>query len=195
MFMGPLSVTKPWNTAGLGGMSRFLGRVWDTAQKPQTTAEPPLSLLKLLHKTIAKVTHDCDGLEFNTAISQMMIFINDAIKEDYCYPALWKDFVKLLSPFAPHLAEELWQQLGFKASVCFAAWPMYDPNLITEDSITLGVQINGKVRAELTVPLDTPADELIKQALALSKIEELMAGKPLKKSIAVPNKIINFVVG
>ncbi len=193
MFMGPLQMTKPWNTQGLAGISRFLSRVWDIAQRPMKDKAPE-NLLRLLHKTIGKVSHDTENLEFNTAISQMMIFINEAIKEQACYQDIWPSFVQILAPYAPHIAEEMWEMLGQKASVCFAPWPVFNPDLAQDKSITLGVQINGKVRAEITVEKGTDKEELEKLALSHPKIQELLSDRTPAKIIAVPDRIVNIVI-
>lgn len=193
MFMGPLQVTKPWNTQGLAGLSRFLSRVWDIAQRPAKDTAPE-SLMRLLHKTIQKVTHDTAHLEFNTAISQMMIFINEAIKEQACYRDVWLPFIQILAPYAPHVAEEMWEMMSQKGSVCLAPWPSFDVSLAEDKNITLGVQVNGKVRAEITVAKGTDKDTLQKLALAHPKIQEILANRTPTKIIAVPDRIVNIVI-
>ncbi|MCL2519674.1 MAG: leucine--tRNA ligase [Spirochaetaceae bacterium] len=195
MFMGPLTATKPWATAVVSGISRFLGRVYDVASKPAGNAEPPIALTRLLHKTIKKVTADTANFEFNTAISAMMIFINEATKEEYCYTKLWPNFVKLLAPYAPHLSEELWQRLGHNDTISYEVWPTYDEALTIDNEVTIGVQINGKLRAELTVAKDITSEKLSELALANEKVAELAAGKVVKKVIAIPGKIVNIVIG
>lgn len=194
MFMGPLQITKPWNTRGLAGLSRFLSRVYDIAQRPIDQGTPPEHLLRLLHKTIKKVSEDTHHLEFNTAISQMMIFINEAIKEPVCYVRLWQPFVQILAAYAPHLAEEMWQMLGQQSSVCFAPWPSYDAALAEDKTITIGVQVNGKVRADITVEKGADKVVLEQMGLAHPKIQEFLAGRTPCKVIAVPDRIVNIIV-
>ena len=193
MFMGPLNVDKPWKTNGLAGVNRFLSRIWNVSERQYTDAEPKEELLRLLHKTIKKVTHDTGGLEFNTAISQMMIFINELYKEKEIPKALWEPFIKMLSPFAPHMGEELWEKMGNTPSVSRTEWPSYQDELTFEEQVTVVVQINGKIRSKLQVETDTPKDQLEKQAFELDRIKELLDGKDIKKVIAVPNKLVNIV--
>ncbi|MGL4524258.1 MAG: leucine--tRNA ligase [Spirochaetia bacterium] len=194
MFMGPLEITKPWNTQGLAGVSRFLMRVYEIAHRPISSEVAPPTLIQLLHKTIKKVTQDTAALELNTAISQMMIFINEVFKHNVCYQDLWLPFVQILAPYAPHLAEEMWQTMGQSASVCYAPWPAFDPSLAQDKDITLGVQINGKLRAEITVEKGSSKEVLEKMALALPKIQDALDGKSPSKIIAVPDRIVNIVV-
>ncbi len=193
MFMGPLEQSKPWSTQGLIGIHRFLDKVWRTAHKPMDSAEPNADLVKILHKTIKKVGQDTQNLDFNTAISQMMIFINEAFKAETINIDIWKRFILLLSPYAPHLSEELWEMAGGTGSTALESWPEYDEALTKDDEIELVLQVNGKVRAKLTVPADTPKDELEKLALENERIRELTEGKTIRKVIAVPNKLVNIV--
>jgi leucyl-tRNA synthetase len=196
MFMGPLQAAKPWNISGVAGISRFLGRVWDVAQKPYAApgTTVPDRLVRLLHKTVKKVTEDTEQLEFNTAISQMMVFINEALRYDFCYSELWEMFVKVLAPYAPHLGEELWQLLGHSKTIAYEPWPLYNAALAAENEITLGIQVNGKVRAELTVAKDITKEELEKAAVKLPKIQEFINGREIKRIIAIPGKIVNIVI-
>lgn len=194
MFMGPLQVSKPWATSGLSGVHRFLDRVWRLSEAPMGEIEPSESLLKTLHKTIKKVSLDTGNLEFNTAIAQMMIFVNEAYKEEVLPISVWRTFILLISPYAPHLAEELWQKLGNTQSLAYEPWPEWEEQLTIDAETEVVLQINGKVRAKMVLPLDTDTEKLKQLALAHERIEELVAGKTLIKVIAVPNKLVNFVV-
>src|SRR5262249_25466546 len=176
MFMGPLEAVKPWNMSSIKGVSGFLNRVWrllvdETAETPARNAsmqdvEPDAETLKLLHKTIKKVTEDTEGLRFNTAISAMMVFSNHLTKEDPVRPVkVLEPFVLLLAPYAPHIAEELWQVLGHQTSLAYEPWPAFDPALVRDDEIEIPVQINGKLKAKLMVPTDADAAALEKIAL------------------------------
>ena len=195
MFMGPLSVSKAWSTTGISGVYRFLDRIWRIADEKKFV-DTPLTpdLNKLLHKTIKKVSLDTKNLEFNTAISQMMVFINEINRLDEVPVAAWKPFVLLLSPYAPHLAEELWEKLGNKESVSLQKWPDWDEALTHDDEVTIVVQINSKNRSQMTMPKGASKEELEKEALSNDRIKELLAGKTVIKTIVVPGKLVNFVV-
>jgi leucyl-tRNA synthetase len=193
MFMGPLEVSKPWNTKGLVGMNRFLERVWRLAEKPLDGGTPPDSLVKLLHKTIRKVTNDTATLNFNTAISQMMIFINEITGEERLYRSLWEPFVLMLSPFAPHLGEELWEKLGHGSSIAYQPWPKWDEALCVDEEVTVVVQVNGKLREKLQVAKDMGEEELKALALSKPKVQEFIGGKDIAKVIVVPGKLVSVV--
>ena len=194
MFMGPLQVSKPWSTAGLIGVSRFLERAWATSEKPMTDEAPSPDIVKLLHKTIKKVTVDTDTLNFNTAISQMMIFLNEVSKLDIVPRSLWKSFVLMLAPYAPHLGEELWERLGHGESLAKAVWPIYDEALTLDEQKEIVVQVNGKIRERLTVASGTDEASLKAAALALPKVIEWIGGKEVAKVIVVKDKLVNIVV-
>ncbi|MFP4362678.1 MAG: leucine--tRNA ligase, partial [Spirochaetia bacterium] len=194
MFMGPLETSKPWSTSGLAGIHRFLDRVWRTSERELSDREPTKNELKILHKTIKKVSQDTGNLEFNTAIAQMMIFINEVFKIDDLPRAIWEPFVQLLAPYAPHLGEELWEKLGNKASISNAEWPQWQEELTKDEELTVVVQVNGKVRAKLQVERDLPKDELERLAFANERIAEWTEGKTVRKVITVPNKLVNIVV-
>jgi leucyl-tRNA synthetase len=228
MFMGPLQDTKPWNTKGVEGVYRFLGRVWrlfvdeqseTEFEQAETTAETRrrgelLNLIKLntaikdvtatpaqlktLHACIKKVTEDLDGMRFNTAISAMMVFVNDALTWEVKPCSVMCDFLMLLQPFAPHLAEELWEKLSAishqpSASLSYAAWPKYDPSLLVESEIEIPVQVNGKLRDVIKVPADADNASLEAAAKASAKVQEFLVGKTIKKVIVVPGKMVNIV--
>lgn len=201
MFMGPLEVSKPWNTNGLIGVHRFLEKIWAVSEKPLVDLDMEgqlegrlAELRKLYHKTVKKVSQDTDTLNFNTAISQMMIFINEAGRMESLPKALWSGFVKLLSPYAPHLGEELWEKLGNTSTIAYESWPEYDEALCQDDSCTIVVQVNGKKRGEFQAAMNTDKDELEKQALACESVIKFMDGKTPVKVIVVPNKLVNIVV-
>ena len=195
MFMGPLRQSKPWATQGLVGIHRFLDRVWRLTEKTMVTTVPPKELLKLLHKTIKKVAHDTNSLDFNTAISQMMIMVNEIYKHDELHRAIFEPFILVLAPYAPHLAEELWHMLGHQTSLAYEPFPVWDDTLCIDDEVTVILQVNGKLRAEIKVVRDTAGPELEKRAMANERIAELIAGKKIVKVITVPNRIVNIVVG
>jgi leucyl-tRNA synthetase len=194
MFMGPLEVSKPWSTQGIAGVKRFLDRVWRLSELPAAGGEPPAELQRLLHRTIKKVSEDTRDLQFNTAIAQLMIFITELAKEEKLHLGLWKPFVLILAPYAPHLSEELWEKLGGKPSVSLQPYPPWDEALTREGTREIVFQINGKVRARLELAAGLSAAELEKQALAHPRIQELLAGKKPLKVIAVPDKLVNLVV-
>ena len=195
MFMGPLQVSKPWSTSGLAGVHRFLDRVWRLTEKEFSDEQPPIELEKQLHKTIKKVTHDTAGLEFNTAIAQMMIFVNDLFKSEKLYRSLWEPFLLLLAPYAPHLTEELWEISGKAPSIANESWPTYDEALTIDDEITIIFQVNGKLRAKVEVQRGLDKAALEELALGHERIQEWISGKSIKRVIAVPDKLVNIVVG
>jgi leucyl-tRNA synthetase len=194
MFMGPLQVSKAWSTRGLAGVHRFLDRVWRVSERPIIDEEPPRKYMKLLHKTIKKVSQDTGQLEFNTAIAQMMIFINEIFQEKKIYRALWEPFVKLISPYAPHIGEEMWEKLGNAPSVSDTDWPEWDEELTVEDEVTVVLQINGKVRAKVELPAGTGIEDLKKTAMENERVRQWIDGKTIVKVIAVQDKLVNIVV-
>ncbi|TFG80986.1 MAG: leucine--tRNA ligase, partial [Spirochaetales bacterium] len=194
MFMGPLEVSKPWVTAGLVGVTRFLERLYAMGGKPLTDAEPTGELQRLLHKTIRKVSDDTSSLNFNTAISAMMILSSEANKLETLPRSLWTALVLMVAPYAPHLGEELWSRMGNPESVGTARWPEFDPVLCEDDEVTVVVQVNGKLRADFRAAKDTPGDELERTARAQNKILEYLRGKDVVKVIVVPGRLVNFVV-
>ncbi|MDR0403149.1 MAG: leucine--tRNA ligase [Treponema sp.] len=203
MFMGPLEVSKPWSTAGLVGVSRFLDRIWTIAGKvrPADQSDSPAveddsgdQLPRLLHKTVKKVSGDTAGLNFNTAISAMMIYSNELAKLAEVPVPLWAPLVKMLSCYAPHLGEELWERLGGGESVSNEAWPVYDEKYCMDSEVTIVVQVNGKIRDKFTAPAGAEKDELEKTALSLPGTQKWTAGKTVVKVISVPGKLVNIVV-
>ncbi|GHV91371.1 leucine--tRNA ligase [Spirochaetia bacterium] len=200
MFMGPLEVSKPWITAGLVGVSRFLERLWAIGEKchsagPDGTTIPNYDdLVRLMHKTIKKVSDDTESLNFNTAISQMMIYSNELAKLPEVPRTLWEPLVQMLAPYAPHLGEELWQKLGHTESVSKSSWPLYEEKLTASSESTIVAQVNGKIRDKFTVPVGTARAELEKIALALPGVLKWTEGQTIVKVISVPDKLVNIVV-
>jgi leucyl-tRNA synthetase len=204
MFMGPLEATKPWSTTGVGGVRGFLDRCWrlvvderaeEVAIAPQVCDDPPSDeALRELHRTIDKVTRDIGALSFNTAIARMMEFVNFCTPLERRPRAILEPFVTILAPFSPHLAEELWEILGRPAPVSLAAWPEADPRWLKDDTVEIPVQVQGKLRGRVTVPADAAADAMQAAAAADPTLAELLAGKEIVKVVAVPGRLVNFVV-
>ncbi len=195
MFMGPLEVVKPWNTSGIQGVRRFLDRFWSLFVRDYTDSPAPMSQLKMLHKALAKVTRDIEALRFNTAISAMMTLLNDLLKEEQVHREVQNVFVRMLSPFAPHIAEELWRELGHESTIAYEPWPEVRPELLVEETVKLAVQVNGKLRTPLEVPKDMGREELEKLALNHPKVERHVEGKTIRKVVVVPGRVVNIVVG
>ncbi|MCX7788485.1 MAG: leucine--tRNA ligase [Spirochaetes bacterium] len=194
MFMGPLQVTKPWSTNGLIGVHRFLDRIWRLSERTLTDETLPRELERLLHKTIRKVALDTEKLEFNTAISQMMIFVNELFKLETLPRKAWEPFVLLLAPYAPHLAEELWEKLGNPPSISQVPFPSWDEELAKDEEVTIVIQVNGKVRAKVQANAGLSEEELKTLALNQQRIQDLVNGKTPRKIITVPDKLVNIVL-
>jgi leucyl-tRNA synthetase len=203
MFMGPLEAVKPWSMRGVEGVYRFLGRVWrlfiddraDTMKLVDAVRDvpPDRATQRKLHQTIQKVTEDLEGMRFNTAISAMMEFTNHLTPLAERPRSVLEPFVLLLAPFAPHLAEELWQVLGHPETLAYEPWPKYDPDLTKADEFEIPIQVNGKLRAKITVPAGTTEATLRELAQADAKVREALAGKQIRKLIVVPGKLVNIV--
>lgn len=193
MFMGPLSDSKPWSTTGISGVSRFLDRIY-RLKDILSEEEEPLEIKKLRHKTIEKVTNDTKTLNFNTAISSMMIFVNALYKQEKAYKDSFISLLLMLSVYTPHIAEELWQILGFKTSIVNEKWPTFDPKLTVEDTCTVVFQVNGKLRAKVDVDLNLSKDKITEIALDNQIIKGWIGNKEIIKIIAVPNKLVNIVI-
>jgi len=206
MFMGPLEQMKPWSTTGIEGVYRFLGRVWRLVMEENqegawlfapgkiTEAEPSTEQLRSLHATIQKVTDDIDRLQFNTAISALMVFVNDLTKEAVRPRVAIETLLLLLAPFAPHMAEELWNQLGHPKTLTYEPWPQADAKYLVKTEIEMPVQINGKLRGLIKVAPGSSQDAVIAAAKTLPTFAEWTTGKTVRKVIVVPDKLINFVV-
>jgi leucyl-tRNA synthetase len=210
MFMGPLEQMKPWSMKGVEGVYRFLARVWrlvmteDQEGKWQLSealaeADPTPAQLRILHATIKKVTSDLGTLSFNTAISQMMVCTNELTSAEKRPVSALRTLLVVLSPFAPHMAEELWSKLGekfagFGGSAHAQAWPEHDESLLVENEIEIVLQINGKVRDKMIAPKDATREQLEAAARAHEKFAAQIAGKELIKVVVVPGKLVNFVI-
>ena len=194
MFMGPLQESKPWNSNGVVGVHRFLNRVWALSDKPLSGEHPTKEQLRTLHKTIKKVTLDTENMLFNTAISAMMVMVNELTALATIPKDLWKPFIILLSPYAPHMSEELWEMMGEKPGCSRHAWPFWDESLLIEDEVTIVVQVLGKVRCDFRAPAGISGKDQENAALAQPRMMELLAGKEILKTIVVPGKLVNFVI-
>lgn len=223
MFMGPLEMVKPWSTKGVEGVYRFLGRVWrlfvdeksetefeqaETTTDPQKHAEllnlirldPAIkdvaatpTQLKTLHACIKKVTEDMEGLRFNTAISALMVFVNEAMTWETKPVSVLRDFLILLHPFAPHLAEELWAKLPGSQNLAYSVWPKFDPALLVESEMEIPVQVNGKLRDVIKVSATATQADLEAAAKNSEKVKPFIDGKTIKKVIVVPKKLVNLI--
>jgi leucyl-tRNA synthetase len=200
MFMGPLDAAVAWSTSGLDGARRFLDRVWrlvisddDKLSGKIAAVNEDERMVKVYHETVKKVTEDYKNLHFNTAISQMMVFVNEGYKAERIPKTYIEGFVKLLSPIAPHLGEELWSRLGNSSTIAYEAWPVYDETKLVEDEVEVVLQVMGKVRSKINVARDITKEELEKLALADETMQEWLDGKTIRKVIVVPGKLVNIV--
>jgi len=201
MFMGPLEMTKPWANSGVEGVYRFLGKVWrlfidkeDKLHPSIVQRTPNAAELKTLHKAIKKVTEDLEGLRFNTAISALMIFMNEIASEQDHSREMLEKFLLLLAPLAPHVAEELWQRLGHTTTLAYEKWPAYDDQYLVEDQAEMAILVGGKVRAKMVVSRNESDDAIRKMSLEHPRVKELLVGKVVKKVIIVPGRTVNLVV-
>jgi leucyl-tRNA synthetase len=201
MFLGPLEQSKPWNMSGIEGVHRFIQKVWrwvhggtEGTEIKLRNEQPSAEEWRALHITIDKVTRDVDQLSFNTSVAQFMIFINEVGAKAPANKAFLESFLILLSPFAPHLCEELWQGLGHSESITNAAWPKADPTALAAQSLKLVIQVNGKLRGEFEAPLSATQEEIFALALANPEVKKLIEGKEIKKKIYVPKKLVNLVI-
>jgi leucyl-tRNA synthetase len=200
MFMGPLEQVKPWSTRGVDGTFRFLNRVWrllidnDGNSRALELTEPSEEQLRLLHQTIAKVTNDFESMRFNTAIAALMEFTNAANKWQSMPRSAADKLILLLSPMAPHIAEELWARLGHAESLAYEPWPDFDAAYLVSDTVELAVQINGKVRGRISVAADASEEQVLAAAKSDANVARHLEGKPLRRAIYVPGRIVNFVI-
>lgn len=202
MFMGPLTMSKPWSTQGIVGIHRFLEKVWAISEKPisdvdisgKLADEKLISARKTFAQTVKKVTADTASLNFNTAISQMMIFINEISKLDSVPKAIWQDFVKILSPYAPHLGEELWHKLGNNESIAYVQWPVVNEDFAKDEEKTIVVMINGKLRGKFKAAPDSSDEKLRSAAENNEDAKKFLEGKTIVKCVIVKDKLVNFVV-
>jgi leucyl-tRNA synthetase len=210
MFMGPLEQMKPWSMRGVEGVARFLARVWRLLMTENQAGEWELSArlrevdptspqTKITHATIKKVTEDIECLSFNTAISQMMIFVNAFINAETIPLSAMRTFLVLLSPFAPHLSSELWEKLNTKfqdvGNITEEKWPAYDERLLLENELEIVIQINGKVRDRMKMSILATEEEMKTSALSNPKVQKLTAGRTVRNVVVVPKRLVNIVVG
>jgi leucyl-tRNA synthetase len=193
MFMGPLEQMKPWQTSGIHGVRRFLDRLEVLTTKELDASPMAPAVAKLVHQTVKKVTEDIDALRLNTAVSAMMILVNELTALPKPPREGVEKLVLCVAPFAPHLAEELWERLGHAPSVANAAWPSFDPVLCVETSVEIGVQVSGKVRGRVTLAVDAPEADAKAAGLADPNVAKFLEGKQLVKVVYVPGKILNFI--
>ncbi|WP_432775046.1 leucine--tRNA ligase [Limosilactobacillus reuteri] len=199
MFMGPLEESVPWDEKGLHGANKWVQRVWRLLMDDNNHLRDRVStfndgkLTKVYNQTVKKVTEDYERMHFNTAISQLMVFVNEAYKVDDLPVEYMKGFVKMIAPIMPHMAEELWSQFGESDTITYQSWPTYDPKALVEDEVEMIVQVNGKVRAKIKMAKDTDRDEAQQLALVNEHVKKFTDGKDIKKVIVVPNKIVNIV--
>ena len=194
MFMGPLEASKPWSMQGVEGAQKFLDRIYRLYESGKIKDEENKNLEKVYHQTVKKVSEDFESLGFNTAISQMMIFINAVYKEEVFPKEYAEGFVKLLNPVAPHIGEELWEMLGHTGTIAFEAWPTYDESKLSDDEKEIAVQVNGKVRATIKIAVDEAEDSIKAKALEEENVKRHMEGKEVVKVIVIKGKIVNIVV-
>ena len=198
MFLGPVEQSKPWDTNGIDGCFRFLKKFWGLAQNiltnPNTQNTPNADELKALHKLIKKVTGDIEAFSYNTSISAFMVAVNELSQLKCTNRAILEPLVILIAPFAPHIAEELWEQMGNESSVCDAQWPQYEEKYLVETSVKLGVQFNGKVRFDMLFPADATPDQMVEMATSAPEAQKYLEGMQIVKTIAIPKRIVNIVV-
>src|SRR5699024_1096195 len=200
MFMGPLDADIAWSTTGVDGARRFVDRVWCLIVREDGSISDKIvdqtdytSLDKVYHQIVKKVTEDYENYHFNTGISQLMVFVNEAYKVDHIPKDYIEGFIKLLSPITPHIAEEIWERLGHEDTISYEKWPTYDSSKIVDDEIEIVIQVMGKVRAKMNVEKDLSKEELEKKALQHENIQQWIEGKTVRKVIVVPGKLVNIV--
>jgi leucyl-tRNA synthetase len=204
LFMGPLEDGVEWETTGVVGMRRFLDRAWRLLIDPETDTlvgkivtdvqVDNRDLDRALHAAIKKVTHAVTDLRFNTAIAEMMVFVNEATKAPAVPRTSFEAFVKILSPFAPHVAEELWQRLGHTQTITYEPWPVHDEAKLARDAMMIAVQVSGKVRGQIEVPTDATEAFIVSTAKADPKVQSFIGDKPIKREIYVKGRLVNLVV-
>ncbi|MBO4865620.1 MAG: leucine--tRNA ligase [Ruminococcus sp.] len=195
MFMGPLEVSKPWSQSGVEGAKKFLNRVWNFfTEDKNLTDDNDGALTKVYHQTVKKVTDDFETLAFNTAIAQMMIFVNAVYKNGTCPREYAEGLIKMLSCISPHIGEEIWSIMGHNDTIAFEKWPTYDEAQLVEDTVEIVVQVNGKIKAKLNIAKDEDKESVLAKAKADEAVAKVMEGKNVVKEIVVPNKLVNIVV-
>ena len=200
MFLGPLEQVKPWNTHGIEGVSRFLARVWrlvyPEVDSPVSVTEEPLpaNIQRTMHKTIKKVTEDTGQLKFNTAIAEMMVLVNELHKAECRNRIAVETLLLLLTPYAPHICEELWEAIGHESGITKASWPVFDPALAADDEVVIAVQVNGKLRGKVTAPAKSPKEVLLEKARNDEGVQKFLRGMTVVKEVVVPDRLVNLVV-
>ncbi|MBO7252482.1 MAG: class I tRNA ligase family protein, partial [Oscillospiraceae bacterium] len=197
MFMGHLEVSKPWSPTGVEGAHKFIKRVWNFFSEPsKITEEDDGKLTKIYHKTVKKVTSDFETLGFNTAIAQMMVFVNDVYKNGTCPREYAEGFIKMISCIIPHVGEELWQLLGHDKTIAYEPWPTYSEEKCKDAEVTIAVQVNGKMRGTVVMAADLDNDAVVENVLANEKIAAFLQknGGEIRKTIVVKNKLVNLIV-
>ena len=202
MFMGPLNKSEPWSTKGLQGCFRFVNKLWsiivdengNLSSKIVDSDEEDKDTLFLHHQTIKKLGEDIEDLHFNTAVSQLMIYCNHLQKCNTVSKKLIEELVIILSPFVPHIAEEFWSLLGQSQTISYQSWPQYSEDLIQLDEVTIAVQVNGKLRANINVSKDSNESDVISEAMSLENVKKFTSDGNIVKTIYVPNRLLNFVV-
>jgi leucyl-tRNA synthetase len=193
MFLGPIEQSKPWDTNGIDGVSRFLKKLWALMQRAQD-GEPTADELKIAHKLIKKVTADIEQFSFNTSVAAFMIAVNELSQIKNLHRSTMELITRVISPFAPHMAEEFWHELGHDSSVTDAEWPQYNEEYLKESTVKYAVSFNGKTRFTMEVPAGTSKEETEKLALSDQSAQKWLDGKTPRKVIVVPNKIVNIVI-
>ena len=197
MFMGPLEVSKPWSTTGVAGAKKFINRVWNFFSEPANIVDTDDGkLTKVYHQTVKKVTSDFEQLGFNTAIAQMMVFVNEVYKAGTCPREYAEGFIKMISCIIPHAGEELWQLLGHETTIAFETWPTFDEEKCKDNEVTIAVQVNGKMRGTVLMAADLDNDTVVANVLANDKIAAFLEknGGNIVKTIVVKNKLVNLIV-
>ena len=193
--MGPLEVSKPWSQSGVEGAKKFLNRVWNFfTEDKNLTDDNDGALTKVYHQTVKKVTDDFETLAFNTAIAQMMIFVNAVYKNGTCPREYAEGLIKMLSCISPHIGEEIWSIMGHDDTIAFEKWPTYDEAQLVEDTVEIVVQVNGKIKTKLNIAKDEDKESVLAKAKADENVAKVIEGKNVVKEIVVPNKLVNIVV-
>jgi len=197
MFMGPLEVSKPWSTTAVAGAKKFINRVWNFfTEASNLTDDNNGKLDKVYHQTVKKVTTDFEVLGFNTAIAQMMVFVNEVYKNGTCPREYAEGFIKMMSCITPHVGEEIWQIMGHDTTIAYESWPTFDEAKMKDTEVTMAVQVNGKMRGTFTIAADSSDEECVAAAQAEEKVAKFIATLPgqLRKTIVVKNKLVNLIV-
>ena len=195
MFMGPLEVSKPWSSTGVAGAKKFINRVWAFfSEAGNLTDTDDGKLTKVYHQTVKKVTEDFESLGFNTAIAQMMVFVNEVYKNGSCPKEYAEGFIKMMSCITPHVGEELWQLMGHNDTIAYESWPSYDEDKCKDEEVTIAIQINGKLRSTMTMPAESTDEDIVSAAKEDEKVRRALESGQIRKSIVVKNKLVNLII-